>query len=67
MSKRTDVLYGRRGGRMAGQGRDPDAPLCEVCRKPMHVGQRKRHFTCSPPCQHSDHVDLCTGFEGCCS
>jgi hypothetical protein len=67
VSKQTDVLYGRRGGRMAGTGRDPKAPRCEVCAGPMHVGQYKRHATCSPPCEHFEHVDLCRGWKGACN
>lgn len=50
MSKRTDMLFGRRGGRFVPDGYTPTefklAPLCDVCGDQMVVGQKRRHHAC---------------------
>lgn len=52
MSKKTDLLYGRRGGYFAPDNYTPTdiagAPVCDVCGSPMIVGQRQSHFICDP-------------------
>lgn len=51
MSYKTDKLYGRQGGRFRDEGAEPtlDGPPCNVCGRPMIVGQKLRHGVCSPP------------------
>jgi hypothetical protein len=64
VSKRTDLHYGRRGGRFLPDGYTPAplqaAPECEVCGLGMVLGQERRHRVCSPtlPCCPTVHVDL---------
>jgi len=50
MTQKTDMLYGRQGGRLvAWDERDGTAKPCMVCGLPMLAGQKTRHFVCSPP------------------
>jgi len=46
-----DLAYGRRGGRIVewNPERLKPARACDVCGLPLAVGQKTRHFTCSPP------------------
>lgn len=47
-----DASHGRQGGRVVPWKRSAtrrEVPLCEVCNRPMLVGQRRRHGVCSPP------------------
>lgn len=52
MSKRTDILHGRRGGRFVPDGYEQtdfaNARHCDVCDGLMVVGQRQRHHACDP-------------------
>lgn len=52
MSTHTDSIYGRRGGRFLPDGYEAtdfaNARRCNVCGRPMVVGQKVRHFICSP-------------------
>lgn len=56
MSRKTDLAFGRQGGRFLPDDYIPidfkNARRCGVCGKPMLVGQRERHAICSPlsPC-----------------
>lgn len=45
---RTDLVYGRQGGRIVPAGPAPAThPLCSVCGQPMAMGQTVRHLTCA--------------------
>jgi hypothetical protein len=50
MSKRTDYMHGRQGGRfMPDDWRSIDierAPRCDVCGNSMILGQTRRHYVC---------------------
>lgn len=36
-----------------------NAPKCNVCDRPMILGQKDRHFVCSPPSECCDYpIDL---------
>lgn len=52
MSKRTDYLHGRRGGRFVPDGYEAtdfaNVERCSECNQPMVVGQKGRHFACTP-------------------
>lgn len=53
MTARTDLAYGRGGGRYApmNPGVDLNGPRCEMCGQPMVLGQRSTHFLCTPPAE----------------
>jgi hypothetical protein len=56
-----DLRYGRRGGGWADTPQRPRVTgrPCDVCSQPMVVGQRSRHFMCSPPAPCCGHpIDL---------
>lgn len=46
MSRGTDLVYGRQGGRIVAGITVRDDRPCVVCREPMVVGQKVRHFAC---------------------
>lgn len=50
MSKKTDIKFGRRGGRFLPDNYEQtdfaNAPTCDVCHRPMVMGQRDRHHIC---------------------
>lgn len=58
-SSANDIRYGRRGGRLTKWSDHTDTSPCEVCGRPMVLGQTRRHFVCSPPCKHDQPIDLC--------
>jgi len=47
MTARTDVTHGRQGGRIVTGRSDRPAPPCEICGRPMHLGQRRTHIACT--------------------
>jgi hypothetical protein len=67
MSKRTDLVYGRRGGNWVPDGKTPPinparAPRCDVCAMPMVLGQRERHNICDTT---TSIAERCTCPPGC--
>jgi hypothetical protein len=66
VSKRTDMLHGRRGGRFVPDGYTPTdiigAPRCDACGGQMVVGQKKRHHACDA---ESMVGERCTCRPGC--
>jgi hypothetical protein len=66
MSKRTDLAYGRRGGRFVPDGYAPTdarrSPRCDVCGRPALLGQPLgRHHVCAA----SIVATTCTCRDGC--
>jgi hypothetical protein len=53
MSRKTDLAFGRQGGRFLPDNYVPtdfvNAPPCNICGAPMLLRQKERHAICSPP------------------